>query len=99
MSKATEPKITASKGDDYTCITFYPDLKKFKMDALDKDIVDLFMRRAYDLTATCHGVKIFLNGKKLAVCINNSCFYYSIQVLFTHVFLLGFIILSYMYVN
>ncbi len=68
MSKASEPKIVASKGEDYTCITFYPDLSKFKMDSLDKDIVDLLTRRAYDLAGSSRGaVKVFLNGKKLQV--------------------------------
>jgi DNA topoisomerase-2 len=67
MSKASEPKIVASKGEDYTAITFYPDLAKFKMDKLDKDIVDLLTRRAYDIAATSKGVKVILNGKKLPV--------------------------------
>ena len=67
MGKATEPRISSNKGDDYTCITFYPDLEKFKMESLDKDIVDLFSRRAYDIAASTKGVKVFLNGKRLPV--------------------------------
>lgn len=67
MTKTTDPKITGSKGDDYTCITFYPDLARFQMEKLDKDIVDIFSRRAYDIAASCKGVKVFLNGKRLSV--------------------------------
>ncbi|KAK3082863.1 hypothetical protein FSP39_007418 [Pinctada imbricata] len=67
MGKTKEPTITDSKNDDFTSITFYPDLAKFKMETLDKDTVDLFTRRAYDIAAASRGVKVFLNGKKLAV--------------------------------
>ena len=69
MGKAGEAKIVPSKGEDYTCITFYPDLSKFKMEKLDKDIVDLFTRRAYDIAASTRGVKVYLNGKKLPVSL------------------------------
>ena len=65
MGKTSDPKIVPNKGEDYTCITFHPDLDRFKMTSLDKDIVDLFTRRAYDVAST--GVKVFLNGKKIAV--------------------------------
>lgn len=67
MTKAGEPKVTSSKGEDFTSITFWPDLKKFNMDSLDNDIVDLFKRRAYDMVASTRGVKVYLNGKKLEV--------------------------------
>jgi len=67
MTKTDDAKISASKGEDYTCVTFYPDLSKFKMEKLDKDIVDLFTRRAYDVVASTRGVKVFLNGVKLPV--------------------------------
>jgi len=69
MTKTDDAKISAAKGEDYTCVTFYPDLSKFKMEKLDKDIVDLFTRRAYDVVASTRGVKVFLNGVKLPVSI------------------------------
>ena len=67
MNKAGEPKLLSSKGEDYTCITFYPDLKRFNMEKLDKDTVDLFARRAYDIAGSVKGVKVFLNGKKIPI--------------------------------
>lgn len=67
MGQTKEPTITDAKNDDFTAITFYPDLPKFKMEKLDKDTVDLFTRRAYDIAAVASGVKVFLNGKKLPV--------------------------------
>ncbi|ETE62166.1 DNA topoisomerase 2-beta, partial [Ophiophagus hannah] len=67
MMKTSDPKIKHFEGDDYTCVTFQPDLSKFKMEKLDKDIVALMTRRAYDLAGACKGVKVMLNGKKLPV--------------------------------
>ncbi|XP_022523074.2 DNA topoisomerase 2-beta isoform X2 [Astyanax mexicanus] len=67
MTKTSDPKIKYFDGDDFTCVTFQPDLSKFKMEKLDKDIVALLTRRAYDVAGSCKGVKVFLNGKKLPV--------------------------------
>lgn len=67
MTKASEPKIREHTGDDYTKISFSPDLSKFKMDRLDEGIVALMTRRAYDIAASSRGVKVFLNGKRLPV--------------------------------
>uniref|UniRef100_A0A8C3A1H5 DNA topoisomerase 2 n=1 Tax=Cyclopterus lumpus TaxID=8103 RepID=A0A8C3A1H5_CYCLU len=67
MSKASEPKIKFFDGDDFTCVTFQPDLSKFQMEKLDKDLVALITRRAYDVAGSCKGVKVTLNGKKLPV--------------------------------
>ncbi|XP_077315975.1 DNA topoisomerase 2-alpha isoform X2 [Lithobates pipiens] len=67
MAKASESKIKPFDGEDYTCITFQPDLSKFSMQILDKDIVALMARRAYDVAGSSKGVKVFLNGKKLPV--------------------------------
>lgn len=58
MSKASEPKIKPFFGEDYTKITFSPDLSKFKMDKLDDGIVSLMSRRAYDIAASTRGVKV-----------------------------------------
>ncbi|XP_068431670.1 DNA topoisomerase 2-beta [Clinocottus analis] len=67
MSKASEPKIKFFDGEDFTCVTFQPDLSKFQMEKLDKDIVALITRRAYDVAGSCRGVKVTLNGKKLPI--------------------------------
>lgn len=67
MGKTKEPTITDAKNEDFTSITFFPDLQKFKMESLTKDMVDLFTRRAYDIAASSRGVKVFLNGKRLPV--------------------------------
>ncbi|XP_033913109.3 DNA topoisomerase 2-alpha [Acipenser ruthenus] len=67
MARAGESKIRPFEGEDFTCITFQPDLPKFKMETLDRDTVALMSRRAYDIAGASKGVKVFLNGKKLPV--------------------------------
>lgn len=58
MSKASEPKLKANAENDFTKITFCPDLAKFKMEKLDDDIVGLLARRAFDVAASTKGVKV-----------------------------------------
>lgn len=67
MKHTKDAKIGTSTTEDFTCITFQPDLSKFKMSKLDKDIVALFSRRAFDVAGSTRGVKVYLNGKKLPV--------------------------------
>lgn len=55
-------------GPGYTCITFFPDLSKFGMNKLDRDIQELMMKRVFDVAGiTDKRVKTFLNGKRLAI--------------------------------
>ncbi|KAF7488976.1 DNA topoisomerase 2-beta [Sarcoptes scabiei] len=67
MKNSKEAKISVNSAEDFTRITFKPDLSKFKMDRLDNDIVALFSRRAYDVAGSTKGVKVYLNGKKLPI--------------------------------
>uniref|UniRef100_A0A669CBV6 DNA topoisomerase 2 n=1 Tax=Oreochromis niloticus TaxID=8128 RepID=A0A669CBV6_ORENI len=67
MGRAGEASIKPFDGEEYTCITFRPDLAKFKMSILDKDTVALMTRRAYDIAGATKGVRVFFNSKKLPV--------------------------------
>lgn len=67
MKKQGDSVIEKADGDDFTKVTFSPDLKLFKMQKLDDDIVSLISKRAYDIAGTTKGVTVFLNGKKLPV--------------------------------
>lgn len=79
MSKVTSPKITANpKGEEYTRISFRPDLQRFHMDSIDDDTLSLLQRRVYDMAGTMktvnsegkkHGkdVKVFLNGERIGI--------------------------------
>ncbi len=50
MSKKGEPKITSCKAsDNWTAITFSPDLAKFGMTTLDNDAVMLMRKRVFDM--------------------------------------------------
>jgi DNA topoisomerase-2 len=68
MSVIGEPKISDYPSDsyDYTQVMFEPDLKKFGMKQIDKDVYSLFKKRVYDL-AGCSPktVSVYLNGKKI----------------------------------
>ena len=74
MMKVEDPVVKDIKGEDFTKITFEPDLEKFNMTGLDKDTVALLNRRAFDIAACCKGVKVFLNGE-LFVSLGASRFY------------------------
>ncbi|KAI9983167.1 hypothetical protein PInf_007094 [Phytophthora infestans] len=49
MSKKNPPSITKWAQKDFTCISFKPDLERFKLDFLNDDIVSLFKKRVYDV--------------------------------------------------
>jgi DNA topoisomerase-2 len=68
MSERSEPKITSTSGkDEYTKITFKPDLEKFGMIGIDDDIEALMKKRVYDLCATVKDIKVFLNDERLKI--------------------------------
>lgn len=80
MGKSSNPAVKEVKTNDYTKVTFSPDLAKFRMTSLDKDIVDLMSRRAYDVAASTRGVKVYLNGKLLPVSkIMNKFFFFKLR--------------------
>nr|KYP71391.1 DNA topoisomerase 2 [Cajanus cajan] len=65
MGKKSEPVITKCKsGENWTKVTFKPDLEKFKMAYLEEDVVALMKKRVVDM-AGCLGktVKVELNGR------------------------------------
>lgn len=66
MADKDKPKITSSK-DEFTCITFKPDLKRFGMDRIDEDTASLLKKRVYDMAGTVSDIKVFLNGERLRV--------------------------------
>ena len=62
--KDKQPPTIAKCKEDWTKITFTPDLKRFGMhDGLDEDVLALFTKRVYDMAAcTDRSVKVSLNG-------------------------------------
>ncbi|KAG7506667.1 DNA topoisomerase 2-alpha isoform X2 [Solea senegalensis] len=67
MGRTGDSQLKPFDGEEFTCITFRPDLPKFKMSILDKDTVALMTRRAYDIAGSSKGVRVFFNGKRLPV--------------------------------
>ncbi|KAF9242373.1 DNA topoisomerase [Melanogaster broomeanus] len=68
MSKCGSAKITKnSKGEEYTRVTFRPDLKRFGMERIDEDTVSLLKKRVYDMAGTVRDVKVYLNDERLKI--------------------------------
>ncbi|KAM0671935.1 DNA topoisomerase 2 [Ordospora colligata] len=67
MGMKDEPEIGRYTKEDFTKITFKPDLKRFKMNRLDDDMVSLLKKRVYDLGGIVKNVRIFLNDEKINV--------------------------------
>ncbi|KAF6168380.1 hypothetical protein GIB67_018220 [Kingdonia uniflora] len=69
MGKKSEPTITKCKNsENWTKVTFKPDLAKFSMTHLEDDVVALMKKRVVDI-AGCLGktVKVELNGQRVPV--------------------------------
>ncbi|KIJ08620.1 hypothetical protein PAXINDRAFT_88607 [Paxillus involutus ATCC 200175] len=68
MSNCGQAKITKnSKGEEYTRVTFKPDLKRFGMETIDDDTVSLLKKRVYDMAGTVKDVKVYLNDERLKI--------------------------------
>ena len=68
MSKMGKAKITKNgRKEEYTRVTFKPDLKRFGMDTIDDDAVSLLKKRVYDMSGTVKDIKVFLNDERLKV--------------------------------
>ncbi|POW17206.1 hypothetical protein PSTT_00602 [Puccinia striiformis] len=69
MSVKEKPKITDNKkGEEYTKITFKPDLVKFNLPAengLAGDMEALISKRVYDMAGTLRNVKVWLNDERI----------------------------------
>ena len=68
MGKCGKASITSNgRGDEFTRVSFTPDLKRFGMERIDEDTVSLLKKRVYDMAGTIRDVKVFLNGERLKV--------------------------------
>ncbi|CCH45177.1 DNA topoisomerase II [Wickerhamomyces ciferrii] len=68
MTKTNKPKIkTVKKPQEYTKISFKPDLAKFNMEILDNDTLGVLRRRVYDIAGTLRDVNVSLNGTTLKI--------------------------------
>lgn len=68
MTKMGKAKITKnSKKEEYTRVSFRPDLKRFGMDSIDDDTVALLKKRVYDMAGTTKDVKVLLNDERIKI--------------------------------
>ncbi|KAI0077419.1 type II DNA topoisomerase, partial [Panus rudis PR-1116 ss-1] len=68
MQKVGKAKITKNgRKEEYTKVTFKPDLKRFRMESIDEDTLALLKKRVYDLAGTVKDVKVFLNDERLKI--------------------------------
>lgn len=69
MSVKNSPQIKDCKAsENWTSITFRPDLERFGMEELEDDIVALMRKRVYDMAGILgKTVKVYFNGEKLPV--------------------------------
>jgi DNA topoisomerase-2 len=68
MATCGKAKITKnSKGEEWTKVTFKPDLKRFGMDGIDEDTAGLLRKRVYDMAGTVKDVKVYFNDERLKV--------------------------------
>lgn len=66
MFDKSEPEISKYTKYPYTKITFEPDFERFKMKELSPDMINLYMKRVYDVNSISNGnIKVHLNGEKL----------------------------------
>lgn len=65
------PTITKAKGKPYTKVTFRPDYARFGLDGLSPDMLALFKKRAYDISAvtdqTEKKLKFAYNGVQIPI--------------------------------
>jgi DNA topoisomerase II len=69
MTQKGAPRITDCKPtDNWTCISFKPDLERFGMETLEEDTVALIRKRVYDIAGILgKTVKVYLNGQRLPI--------------------------------
>lgn len=64
LNNIEEPIIEKSK-DNWTEIKYYPDLERFKIDSIDDNYLNIFLKRAIDVAIYCKGLNIYFNSNKL----------------------------------
>ena len=69
LSIIGKPKITTSKkGKPYTKVSFLPDYERLGLEGLSEEMVNLFKRRTFDISAvTGKSVRVRFNGKAVSV--------------------------------
>lgn len=75
MSLKSEPRISiCNPNENWTKVSFKPDLSKFNMIHLESDVVALMSKRVVDIAGCIgNGCKVELNGKRLPIKLFQDC--------------------------
>ena len=66
LSKISKPKITETKEEPYTKVSFKLDFERFGVEGFTDDIYQLLKKRTYDIGAVTHrNVDVLFNGGKI----------------------------------
>ena len=95
MFKKEKPEIIDFNGDPFTCITFKPDYKRFKLEGLTDDFYNLLIKRVYDtvfwfsgnmkiemkteLKKTKNHTQVYLNGDEISCNLEKYISYFTDQ--------------------
>ncbi|KAA8497819.1 DNA topoisomerase 2 [Porphyridium purpureum] len=60
-------KSMGAKKEDWTRLSFSPDLAKFGATHLDTDTFALFKKRVYDIAGANPGIKVWFNGERIPI--------------------------------
>ena len=68
MTRRDKPKITSYKSKPFTKVTYIPDYIRFGKKGLDKNMIEIIRKRAYDLAACTSGsVNVYLNEELIKI--------------------------------
>ena len=68
LDTINKPKVTKCKNKPYTKITFKPDYSRFGVDGLTPDMVNILIKRIYDVAAvTEKNIKVKYNSQQVSV--------------------------------
>ncbi|RHY30264.1 hypothetical protein DYB32_004525 [Aphanomyces invadans] len=67
MRERGDPVVVPYKGPNYTRITFVPDLKRFHLDTLSSDMLQVLHKRVVDVAGCLSNVSVSLNGTTVPV--------------------------------
>jgi len=67
MKDKSIPEISTCKYNSYTMIKFRPDFKKFNINELSNDIINLMKKRVYDIAGINNNVKVYYNNELIKI--------------------------------
>jgi len=67
IEELAELKLKGRNAEDYTSISFVPDLSRFGMKEMSADMVEILTKRVWEIAGCNPSVAVYLHGKRLKV--------------------------------